>query len=215
MFEAWLNYMVSTYGQFGLLLVMIIQTIIAPIPSEALLVFAGAIGISLANVTIFGGSGLIIGAIAAFFIARYGGRPIVEKILGKKWVIAIDEWVTENGAKAIFFTRLVPFIPFDLISYISGVTSLSFKSYLIATLAGAFPRCLMLAALGGTAGHLLMLLGMGIEMIMLIGIIGFVILVYLDRKGLLGTVENGIMGKVIKKVFTVGSKTEPKIINEK
>ncbi len=200
--------MIASYGQIGLLIVMVVQTIIAPIPSEVLLLFAGAIGISLIDVTIFGGSGLLIGAVIAFLIARYGGRSIVEKLLGKKWTVAIDTWVTENGGKAIFFTRLVPFIPFDLISYISGVTSLSFKSYFIATLLGAFPRCLMLAALGGVAGGFLIFLGLGIDLIMVIGMVSFVLLAYLERKGYLGTVEDGIIGRVIKKVFSVGSKSK-------
>lgn len=200
--------MIASYGQIGLLIVMVVQTIIAPIPSEALLLFAGAIGISLIDVTIFGGGGLLIGAVIAFLVARYGGRPIVEKLLGKKWTIAIDTWVTENGGKAIFFTRLVPFIPFDLISYISGVTSLSFRSYFTATLLGAFPRCLMLAALGGIAGEFLMLLGIGIDLIMVIGIAGFILLAYLDRRGYLGSVEDGIIGKVMKKVFNAGSKSK-------
>jgi len=200
--------MIASYGQIGLLIVMVVQTIIAPIPSEVLLLFAGAIGISLIDVTIFGGSGLLIGAVIAFLIARYGGRSIVEKLLGKKWTVAIDMWVTENGGKAIFFTRLVPFIPFDLISYISGVTSLSFKSYFIATLLGAFPRCLMLAALGGVAGGFLIFLGLGIDLIMVIGMVSFVLLAYLERKGYLGTVEDGIIGRVIKKVFSVGSKSK-------
>ena len=200
--------MIASYGQIGLLIVMVVQTIIAPIPSEVLLLFAGAIGISLIDVTIFGGSGLLIGAVIAFFIARYGGRPIVEKLLGKKWTVAIDTWVTENGGKSIFFTRLVPFIPFDLISYISGVTSLSFKSYFIATLLGVFPRCLMLAALGGVAGGFMIFLGLGIDLIMVVGMVGFVVLAYLERKGRLGTIEDGIIGRVIKKVFSAGSKSK-------
>jgi len=210
MFEVWLNQMIAAYGQLGLLFVMVVQTIIAPIPSEALLMFAGAIGVSLVDVTLFGGIGLIIGAVVAFLIARYGGRPLVEKMLGRKWTAVIDTWVSENGARAIFVTRLVPFIPFDLISYISGITSLSFKSYLVATVAGAFRRCLMLAVIGGTAGRILMLLGIGLELMFLIAMVGLVVLLYLDRKGYMGSVERGIIGRIMKRVFTVGSKPKSK-----
>ena len=65
-FEAMLNSMIAAYGQIGLLIVMIIQTIIAPIPSEALLIFSGAIGIKIIDIVIFGGLGTIIGSIIAF-----------------------------------------------------------------------------------------------------------------------------------------------------
>lgn len=177
--------MVEAYGRLGLFIVMVIQTIIAPIPSEGVLVFAGAIGISLIDVTIYGGLGLIIGSIIAFFLARWGGRPIVEKLLGQKWTSRIDNWVVNHGGKAIFLTRLVPVLPFDLISYISGVTSIEFHTYLVATVLGAFPRCLMLAFLGAIGGDFLKMFGFSLDMIFVLGIFGLILLAYLDRKGYL------------------------------
>jgi uncharacterized membrane protein YdjX (TVP38/TMEM64 family) len=206
MLEEWLNSMIAAYGPFGLVAVMVIQTIIAPISSEALLLFAGALGMGIVEVTVFGGIGLVIGAVIAFLIGRYGGRPIIDKMVGKKWTTAIDSWITENGARTILITRLVPFIPFDLISYISGVTSLSFKSYFTATVIGAFPRCLILAVLGDVAGRFLAVIGFSIELIIVAGIVGLVAVAILDRKGYLGSVEKGIMGRVMKKIFTAGSK---------
>ncbi len=93
--------LVETYGNIGLAAVMVIQTIIAPIPSEALLMFAGAIGMNVFDVLIFGGSGLVIGSVIAFFIARRGGRPVVVKIIGERWTDSVDAWVSKNGTKAI------------------------------------------------------------------------------------------------------------------
>lgn len=198
MFEEMLTAAISTYGQLGLFGVMVIQTIIAPIPSEALLLFAGVMGISLIDVTIFGGLGLIVGAVIAFFIARWGGKPVIEKILGKKWVGVLDKWVERHGTLAIFATRLVPFIPFDLISYISGVTDLKFRNYLVATVLGAFPRCLMLAALGSTFGGLFAMIGLGLDVIFVLGVGGLILLIWMDRKGYIDLLGNRIIGKIIK-----------------
>jgi len=191
--------MIQAYGQIGLLIVMIIQTIIAPIPSEALLIFSGAIGIKIIDIVIFGGLGTIIGAIIAFYIARFGGKPIIAKLIGDKWIGHVDGWVERNGTKAIFFTRLVPIIPFDLISYMSGITKLKFRNYLFATVIGAFPRCLMLAVIGFYAKGLLSFFGIGLEIILMIGIIGFIVLAYLDRKGHIDILSNSIVKRIINK----------------
>lgn len=197
MFEEILTAAIAAYGPWGLLGVMVIQTIIAPIPSEALLVFAGVVGISLIHVTSFGGLGLIIGGVIAFFIGRWGGKPIIEKILGKKWVGVLDKWVAKHGTTAIFVTRLVPFVPFDLISYCSGVTDLSFHKYLLATVLGAFPRCLMLAALGTTFGGVFAMIGLGLDVILLLGVVGLILIIWLDRKGYINLLGNRVIGKII------------------
>jgi uncharacterized membrane protein YdjX (TVP38/TMEM64 family) len=197
MFEELLNTAISLYGPWGLFVVMVIQTIIAPIPSEALLAFAGVIGISLLNVTVFGGLGLIVGAVIAFLIGRWGGKPIVEKILGAKWVGVLDEWVKKHGTLTIFVTRLVPFIPFDLVSYCCGITDLPFSNYLAATLLGAFPRCLLLAALGTTFGAVFSMIGLGLDVILVLGFGGLILLIWMDRKGYIDLLGNRIIRRII------------------
>jgi uncharacterized membrane protein YdjX (TVP38/TMEM64 family) len=198
LFEALLESLIQSYGPFGLMVVMIIQTIIAPIPSEALLMFSGIIGISLFNIVIFGGIGLIIGSVIAFYVARLGGKPIVIKLIGEKWLNRIDKWVERNGAPAIFFTRLIPIIPFDLISYMAGITKLEFKYYLLATVFGAFPRSLILAVIGVSMKEILALIGVSLELVFTIGIIGFMFLAYFDRKGYLSFIEDRILRKITK-----------------
>ncbi len=191
--------MIQSYGSWGLLVVMIIQTIIAPIPSEALLMFSGMIGIDLLKIVLFGGSGLIIGSIIAFYISRLGGKPIITKLIGEKWIGRVDRWVERNGAKAIFFTRLIPIIPFDLISYMSGITKLEFKYYLLATVLGAFPRSFILAVIGVSMGEVFNTVGISLGMTFTIGIIGFIFLAYVERKGHLDFLEKFVITKIMKR----------------
>lgn len=199
MFEVFLSSMIQSYGSIGLLIVMIIQTIIAPIPSEVLLMFSGMIGIKIFDIVLFGGTGLIIGSIIAFYLARLGGKPIIAKLIGEKWIGRVDGWVERHGMKAILLTRLVPIIPFDLISYMSGITSLSFKNYLFATILGAFPRTLLLAMMGVSVKDIFSLIGISLELTFMIGIVGFIILAYCDRKGYLNVLEKKIVRRLIKK----------------
>ena len=192
--------LVETHGQIGLALVMIVQTIIAPIPSEALLLFAGAV-LPLYDVLVFGGIGLIVGSIIAFNIAKRGGRPVVVKIIGKKWTNIMDDWVSKNGTKAILVTRIIPVVPFDLVSYVSGITPIRFHNYLIATILGAIPRILFLAYIGSLLGSTFMVLGGTLEIMFVVAIGGFMVLAYLERKGYLGKLENTILGRLVKRLW--------------
>jgi len=198
LFDTALNFLVAEYGNAGLTLVMILQTIIAPIPSEAILMFAGAIGMNVFDVMLYGGLGTIIGSAFAFLAARYGGRPIVTKLIGDKWIGRIDGWITRYGRKAILVARLLPIVPFDLISYTSGLTSMSFADYFVATSIGALPRCLFLAYAGLLAGDMMRSLGASLEIIFMLGIVGFFAFAYMERKGYIDRLKDIIIGKLVK-----------------
>ncbi|MDI6825680.1 MAG: VTT domain-containing protein [Candidatus Aenigmarchaeota archaeon] len=199
MIEGFLNSFIRSYGSLGLLVVMIIQTIIAPISSEVLLMFSGALGMRVLDIVIFGSLGMIIGSVIAFYIARVGGKPIITKLVRKKWIDALDGWIERNGMWAILLTRLIPVMPFDLISYTSGITGLKFKNYFLATVIGAFPRTFLLAIVGGTAKAMLSSVGIGIELIFYVGIFGLLVLAYLDKKRHLDFIEDRVIGRIVKK----------------
>jgi len=195
--EEVLIYLINKYGLIGLFFVMILQTVIAPIPSEALLVFAGTLGLGIINILIFGGTGMLMGAVIAFFAARIGREVLVKKLVGERWINRVDKWVEKNGTVAILISRLIPVIPFDLISYVAGLTNLSFKSYFIATLLGAYPRTLMLAMIGSSFGSVLRLLGFTIELIMLVGVIGIIVFLILDKFGYITRFKDFVVGKLV------------------
>ena len=189
MFEELIQHFLVSYGSLGLIFVMVLQTIVAIIPSEAVVFFAGMLGMEFWKILIFGGIGLLLGAIIAFWLARIGREMIIEKLLGKKWLGSIDWWVDKHGGKAILIARLVPVIPFDLISYVSGVTSIDFRTYFVATLIGCFPRVAFLAYAGRFANSTLVKMGFTFEKIVALVIIGFILLLVLERVGFIDKIR--------------------------
>ena len=137
----------TTYGPAGLITAMIISSIISPIPNGAILAFAG-MTMSSISVAVFGALGSTVGGVLCFYIARFGGRPLVEKFVKKSTVTSIDEWFRGWGSWAIILGRLVPFIPFDAISYISGLTKVRIERFTFLTFLGAMPRCLFYGYVG-------------------------------------------------------------------
>jgi len=198
MFEGFIYHLLSTYGYIGLFLLMVLQTILVVIPSEAVIALSGALGLETSKVILVGIAGLLAGAIIAFLISRYFGRKIVLKLLGEEWIDEVDEWIDDNGTKAILIARLVPLIPFDLISYVSGLTKIGFKKYLIATIIGMLPRIIFLVYLGSTAKSVLSIIGLGIDFIIAFGTLGIILIIYLDRRGCLAGVRSFVMRKVVK-----------------
>ncbi|MBU5689572.1 MAG: VTT domain-containing protein [Candidatus Aenigmatarchaeota archaeon] len=199
MFEGLIYHLLNTYGYIGLFLLMILQTILVVIPSEAVIALSGALGLDTTKVIAVGVLGLLAGATIAFFISRYFGRKIVIKLLGDEWIGEVDEWIDKNGSKAILIARLIPLIPFDLISYVAGVTKIDFRKYILATIIGMIPRAVFLVYAGTTAKGVLSLIGLGIDFIMAAGIIGIFVIIYLDKKGKLKGLRKFVLKRAMGK----------------
>ncbi|MHA1647736.1 MAG: TVP38/TMEM64 family protein [Promethearchaeota archaeon] len=136
------------WGLVIFIVFMGVQGIIAPIPSELMLLCTGMIwGIWVG--TFIGIIGSMAAGIMAYEIAFRGGRPLAEKFIGDDLFI-IDRYVDKYGTWAIFIGRAFPFMAFDPLSYASGFIGIKRKKYWIATLFGSIIRCTIYAFLGNS-----------------------------------------------------------------
>lgn len=94
--------------------------------------------------------GAVCGASLSFYIARFLGRTVVEKLIrGKgKW---FEDGVEKNGFLVVFILRLIPLVPFDIISYGTGLSKIKFKDFVLATIVGIIPGILVFINLGDKA----------------------------------------------------------------
>ena len=135
------------WGMFLFILIMAIQGLLVPIPSELVLLSSGIIwGFWI------GGIMGIIGSMAAgllcYYVASKGGRPLAEKFVGESALNMADSFIEKYGTGAIVLARLLPFVAFDPISYISGILKYPIKKYTLATFIGSIPRAFFYAFLG-------------------------------------------------------------------
>jgi uncharacterized membrane protein YdjX (TVP38/TMEM64 family) len=116
---------------------MALAVIISPIPSVPLDIAAGAFFGPLWG-TVYSAVGALGGAVASFLFARFLGRAIVERFLGGH--IHFCRTCSDRLlAKIVFFSRLLPFVSFDIISYGAGLTQMSLKAFAGATFLGMLP----------------------------------------------------------------------------
>lgn len=123
-------------------LMMILQSLAAPIP---------AFLITLSNAVIWGWkkgallswTSSMTGAALCFIIARFYGRNVVEKFVSKKGLDEVEVFFEKYGKNTIIVARLLPFVPFDPISYAAGLTSMKFIDFFIATGIGQLPATII------------------------------------------------------------------------
>lgn len=131
------------------ILLMILQSIAAPIPAF-LITFANAAVFGWIAGGVISWTGAMLGAAVCFGLARLFGRDAVAKITGKGTLQSVDRFFVAYGAKSIFIARLLPFVPFDPISYAAGLTGMRFVPFLIATGLGQLPATLIYSYAGST-----------------------------------------------------------------
>jgi uncharacterized membrane protein YdjX (TVP38/TMEM64 family) len=131
--------------------VMILQAVVAPLPAFVV-TFANGLLFGWAWGAALSWSSAMVGAALCFWIAQALGRPAVERLLGGAAPLdAADRFFLRHGRPAILTARLLPFVPFDAVSYGAGLTSTGFRPFLVATGLGQLPATLLYSWLGQSA----------------------------------------------------------------
>lgn len=98
----------------------------------------------------------MLGAMAAFGLARVLGRDAVDRLLRGR-LAQVDALLHDHGLGTILVVRLIPILPYTAINYGSGVSGVRFGPYILGSAVGMIPGTLAYAALGGLGG-----LGVGV-----------------------------------------------------
>jgi len=136
-------------GFVGAIFIMGLMTfavVFNPVPSAPIALASGAaFGHTWGTLYIVLGAQL--GAMIAFFIARFAGKDLVMRIVGNR---NFPAWIGSQNSMmlTVFVARLIPFISFDLSSYGAGLTTLKPWRFAVATLIGLLPASFLLAHFG-------------------------------------------------------------------
>ncbi|AML53400.1 TVP38/TMEM64 family protein [Falsihalocynthiibacter arcticus] len=145
---AWIKNL-GVLGPLAIIGLMTLAVVASPIPSAPIAVAAGAAYGKMAGM-IYVAIGAETGAVLAFLIARHLGQDAVERFLGKKAGKGLLG--SQNALTfAVFFSRLLPFVSFDVMSYAAGLSRLHLWRFLLATFAGILPASFALAFIGAEA----------------------------------------------------------------
>ena len=159
----------SSVGYLGVALWVAIESVIIPIPSELVLPFAGFLvgeGTAIEPltgqpwnvilVTLFGTVGATLGALVAYAIGMFGGRPVIERWgryvgITPEDLDRADDFFDRHGNAAAFFGRMVPVIR-SLVSFAAGIAHMPLGRFVVFTFLGSLPWTLLLVVAGVVMG---------------------------------------------------------------
>lgn len=140
-----IEHTISTLGPLGISLLMAIESCNVPLPSEAVLPFAGFLvskGLMSIHVAAFAGAfGCVLGSIPSYYLGYFGGRPFIEKY-GKWFLVSkhdlemADKWEQKYGNYAFFLCRMLPIVR-TFISLPAGILKANFKQFILFTFLGS------------------------------------------------------------------------------
>jgi len=145
------------------------QAIIAPLPMNV---------ITITNSLVFGpiwGSVLswfstVLGACLCFQLSKTFGKPFAHKIVGGSLEKA-EVFFKKYGLQAMFLVRMMPFVPFDAISYGAPLVGVPFSRFLLATAVGIVPSILIYSYVGRLIAGIYWWVMLGLLIAAFVGII--------------------------------------------
>jgi membrane protein DedA with SNARE-associated domain len=150
---------IGSAGVVAVFLLMTLESACIPIPSEAIMLFAG-FAVSKGELTLFGVVaagvlGNLVGSWISYAVGYYGRLDLLERNrfihVNPRHLQKADDWFERYGAVTVFFSRMLPLVR-TFISLPAGVARMPFWRFTAYTLAGCIPWVLALALLGKGVG---------------------------------------------------------------
>lgn len=163
--QGWIIQIMNHYGYIGILLLIAIENIFPPIPSEIILTFGGFMTtyshLNAWGVIASATAGSILGAIVLYGAGRIFTPERLEGWLDGRWgrilhlkksdVAKAFGWFDRRGKSTVFFCRCVPIVR-SLISIPAGMAKMKMGLFLLLTAAGSLIWNTVLVYLGAAAG---------------------------------------------------------------
>ncbi|MDE5630099.1 MAG: DedA family protein [Bacilli bacterium] len=149
---------INKFGYIGILLLIAIENIFPPIPSEVILTFSGFIAesaeLNIFLIIIYSTLGSVLGAIILYFFGVLLINSKISKLLHLKEENIKNSIATfkQKGIKSVFFCRLVPILR-SLISIPAGLSKMNFPIFLALTTVGSLIWNTILILLGNMVGE--------------------------------------------------------------
>lgn len=156
---------VNNFGYIGIIVLIAVENIFPPIPSEVILTFSGFLttytGLNVWGVILAATIGAVVGAIVLYYVGRLltneklmnvlDGR--VGKILhfNKEDVRGALDWFNRKGKRSVFFCRCVPIMR-SMISIPAGMARMNMGTFMLMTVIGTIIWNTILVYLGAFAG---------------------------------------------------------------
>lgn len=152
-------------GYLGVFLLIAIENIFPPIPSEVILVFGGFMttytSLNIPIMILAATLGSLLGAIVLYYIGKIFNKERLKRIVNGKIgkvlrlkasdIEKADKWFDTKGNKTVFFCRFIPIVR-SLISIPAGMSEMPMQKFLLYTISGSLIWNAVLIIVGSIVG---------------------------------------------------------------
>ncbi len=152
-------------GYLGVFLLIAIENIFPPIPSEVILVFGGFMTtyttLNIPIMILAATLGSLVGAIVLYYIGKIFNKERLKRIINGKIgkvlrlkasdIEKADKWFDTKGNKTVFFCRFIPIVR-SLISIPAGMSEMPMQKFLLYTISGSLIWNTVLIIVGSIVG---------------------------------------------------------------
>lgn len=150
---------ISSAGYPAVFLLMTLESACIPIPSEAIMLFAGfAVSkgeLTLVGIVAAGVLGNLVGSLIGYGIGYYGRLDLLERHrifhVNPEWLHKTEGYFERYGDATVFFSRMLPIVR-TFVSLPAGVARMPLARFSLLTTLGSIPWVLALALLGQAVG---------------------------------------------------------------
>lgn len=151
---------IGSTGLPAVFLLMILESACVPVPSEAIMLFAGFSvsegELTLVGIVAAGVLGNVVGSSIAYAVGYCGRLDLLDRNrfihVNAKHLKWADSWFERYGSATVFFSRMLPIIR-TFISLPAGIARMPFGRFIALTTLGSIPWVLALALIGENVGH--------------------------------------------------------------
>lgn len=188
----WVIDVISSTSYVGIVLLMFMENVFPPIPSEFIIPLAGYMvtqgKLSLVGVIIAGTAGSVLGALPLYYLGRRLGEDRLKEFadnhgrwltLSRRDLEGAKRWFEKHDGAAVFFCRLVPGVR-SLISIPAGIAKMNLVSFLFYIAGGAAIWTALLAYFGYYLGRTFSKVGEYLDPVSWV-VLGAIIVIYFVR----------------------------------
>lgn len=161
----WIFSFMEEFGYIGVMLIIALENLFPPIPSEIVLPFGGFMTtrteLTVAGVVIASTLGSVLGAVILYLIGRIVNVDKLEKFVdrwghllrvSRKDIRSAEGWFIRYGNWTVFFCRLIPVVR-SLISIPAGMAKMNFSTFILYSTLGTVVWNTILVSLGAFLGE--------------------------------------------------------------
>ncbi len=89
-----------------------------------------------------------LSCVAAYWLARIVGPPVLDRLVGRERMEATDRLIARGGWSILLFGRLIPIVPYNVVSFAAGATRVPLLRFTWTTAVGVAPLTALTALLG-------------------------------------------------------------------